>query len=783
MNKYLKKRVLAPIVAVCTFATLGINGTIVSSAAVTATTETETANASGYTFGRVNVTGGGYMPSIIYNKSEKGLVYARSDMGGAYRWDVQNKKWIQIMDKFGFKDWNLTGCESIATDPIDTNRLYIAAGTYTTTGKDNGAILRSTDKGETFERIDLPFKCGGNDAGRQMGERLNVDPNDNSIIYFGSRGTGLWKSTDYGTTWNKVESFTAIGDYAKDWTWDNKPIGIVWEVFDPSSSEKGQPCQTIYVGVANKGKENTIYCSKDGGETWNSVEGQPTYYWENTDKFDGNFLPGRAALATNGMLYISYTNQSGPYDGTHGGVWKYNTKTGEWTDITPVKDPDPNVYFWGYGGMTVDATNPNIIMTSTLNCWYPDANIYRSIDGGKTWTTFWKRDVSDGILRKNAYSMDYSASPWLDWGEVPEYPKMQPKLGWMVGDVEIDPFDSNHVTWQDGATVFGVHDMTNLEQGKKIKVQVEAQGIEETAALDLITPPSGYVQLISATGDVGGFVHTDITKSPNMMTNPTISNCASLDYAELNPNMIVRCGDIGKVGISKDGGKIWTQAKGVISISSDTGGSYLTTGGNISISADGKTVVYSPNGHGVVYSNDNGDHWIDSVGIPDSAKVISDRVNPKKFYAVSNGEFYVSTDGGATFAKTVATLTGTTDMSAIPGVEGDIWIAAGDNGMWHSTDSGKTFQKLSNVEASLVLGFGKAAPGKDYMSIYTHSQIDGVYGIFRSDDTGKSWIRCNDDNHQWGYAGSSITGDPNIFGRFYLATNGMGIVTGELAKK
>jgi xyloglucan-specific exo-beta-1,4-glucanase len=787
VSKYLKKRVVASIVAACAFCTMEINGAIVSAAEINNSSSNvanvETANENGYTFGRVNITGGGYIPAIIFNKSEKDLAYARTDMGGAYRWDPQSKKWIQIMDKFGFKDWNLTGCESIATDPIDTNRLYIAAGTYTTTGEDNGAILRSTDKGETFERINLPFKCGGNDTGRNMGERLNVDPNDNSVIYFGARaGNGLWKSTDYGATWNKVESFTSVGDYHMDYSFDNKAIGVLWQIFDPTSSKEGQPCQTIYVGVANKGKEETIFVTKDGGKTWNPVEGQPTYYWTNTDKFEGNFFPARAALGSNGVLYISYLNMPGPYTSNHGGVWKYNTKTSEWTDITPFKDDDPDVYYWGYSGMTVDASNPDIIMTNSLNIWYPDNNIWRSIDGGKTWSAFYKRDLKDDISRQNYYTLDYSDSPWLDWGKISEYPETQPKIGWNIGDIEIDPFDSNHVVYGTGATVWGTHDVTNLEQGKKVHLKVEAQGIEETAALDLITPPSNEVQLISATGDVGGFVHYDITKSPKMITNPTISNCASLDYAELNPNMVVRCGDIGKVAISKDCGKSWTEAEGKISIG-DTGGDYLTSGGNISISADGKTLVYSPNGHAVVYSNDNGNNWIDSVGVPAKAKVISDRVNPKKFYAVSAGVFYVSTDGGVTFEKTVDTLTGTNDISAIPGVEGDIWAAAGDRGMWHSTNSGKTFEKLSNVEASLVLGFGKAAPGKDYMSIYTHSKINGTYGIYRTDDVGKTWIRLNDDNHQWGYAGSAITGDPRIFGRFYLATNGMGIVLGDLAKK
>ena len=44
-------------------------------------------------------------------------------------------------------------------------------------------------------------------------QRLAVDPNRNSILYFGARsGNGLWKSLDYGKTWNKVMSFTNVGE-------------------------------------------------------------------------------------------------------------------------------------------------------------------------------------------------------------------------------------------------------------------------------------------------------------------------------------------------------------------------------------------------------------------------------------------------------------------------------------------------------------------------------------------------------------------------------------------
>lgn len=66
---------------------------------------------------------------------------------------------------------NQWGIDAIATDPIDTNRVYAAAGLYTISWDPlPGAILRSTDRGNTWQTTTLPFKVGGNMPGRGTGE-------------------------------------------------------------------------------------------------------------------------------------------------------------------------------------------------------------------------------------------------------------------------------------------------------------------------------------------------------------------------------------------------------------------------------------------------------------------------------------------------------------------------------------------------------------------------------------------------------------------------------------
>jgi hypothetical protein len=171
-------------------------------------------------------------------------------------------------------------------------------------------------------------------------------------------------------------------------------------------------------------------------------------------------------------------------------------------------------------------------------------------------------------------------------------------------------------------------------------------------------------------------------------------------------------------------------------------------------------------------------------GIPTGAQVVSDRVNPMKFYGYINGQLYRSTNGGSTFTNGAGPqsglpTTGDIHLQSVPGFENHLWLT-GETGMWRSTDGGVTFTKLgTNVSKSVNVGFGRAAPGASYPAIYAMATIDGVTGVYRSNDQAGTWVRINDNNHQWGNAGQAITGDPRIYGRVYVGTNGRGIQYGD----
>ena len=334
-------------------------------------------SSSPYTWQSVKIVDGGVMPGIYTHPTEPGLMYIRANVGGAYRWNAATSLWIPLTDWLDGTnaDWSLMGIESIALDPTDPDRLYLAAGMYIESWITiNGAILISRNQGRTFDRVNLPFKLGGNDDyGQQGGERLAVNPFQPNQLYLGTHENGLWLSSDYGATWSQMASFpiTATPDL----------VGVVFVRFDPRHQG------TVYVGAYTGG----IYRSTDSGATWQQVPGQPTTLP------DGETLrPMRCALGPDGLLYVTYANSPGLSSIGNGAVYKLNTNNGTWTDITP---PDTQINLWyGYCAVGVDAQRNGTVMVGTWNRWWPGDDFFRSTDGGATWRSLQQYSVRGALF-------------------------------------------------------------------------------------------------------------------------------------------------------------------------------------------------------------------------------------------------------------------------------------------------------------------------------------------------------------------------------------------------
>ena len=334
------------------------------------------------------------------------------------------------------------------------------------------------------------------------------------------------------------------------------------------------------------------------------------------------------------------------------------------------------------------------------------------------------------------------------------------------------------MTYGTGATVYTTVNMTALDNGGDVTIKFNAYGLEENAVFKMVSPPhadGSTPQLYSIMGDLTGFSHMDVNVRPDDAHFMKEGVPQDVDCAWLNPNVAAYTSDNGKmpVRITLDGGKTWNACTAL-----GTGG----TSGTVALSANGSTMLWAPNSTKAetYVSNDNGKTWYVANGLGFQPKMAADKVNPSKIYAACGGQVFASEDGGFNFAPTGALVSDTTTLYTVDGREGHVWALSGSIIMF-SQDGGKTFENLKNFNAR-AMGFGAPKNAGDYPVLYAMGSSDNVNGIFRSADQGKTWQRINDDKHQFGNITPYICGDGSVYGKVYFATNGRGIVMGDIAE-
>jgi len=737
------------------------------------------------TWNCVKFGGGGYVTGLIFHPTSPHVLYARTDIGGAYRWNHQTSSWTPITDGLGFgaAESKFHGVESIAVDPNNDQQVYMATGMYTFEG--NGRLYISSDRGDHWTHVDLPFPIGGNNSGRAMGERLMVDPNKPSTLFYGSRTAGLWKSADSGQTWTQVSSLsTATMNQDQVNAVGGSAMGVELVVYDtdirgPHKAKKhpqdpGTATPTIYTAIAPDyanvaGLSSNLYRSADGGATWTPI----------TTPVSGYHIP-HMVRADDGMFYVVFTQGAGPGAGGPARLYKFDGTN--WT-LLKREDPLGGTNF-GMGGLSVSGSGATtriaLGVSNSWGNWNGQQIVQLSDDGGQTW-----REIE-------AMTPGETASGWVD-------------------DVEIDPSNPDHIMHVHGG---GVIETWNASAAKPTW-KGAITGIEETAAIAVATPPAGApYNFINSSGDVGTWVDTDLNATPTLSPGLGWSNGNSADMAWSDPLYIAGIGVVNSTNTvagywSGDGGKTWAMFSSLPQGAQNTSGE-----SNIVVTARNKA-VWAPANSVPSYTTDNGATWtptnlpaLSGVGINRGYRLAADRQNPNKVYAYNSGgawwnqwsdtaHFWYSTDGGHTFTESSAlkgmspmiTGFGNVSLAVNPNVEGDVWLADG-NAIFHSTDSGMTWTKLSNfasawsgnspfipdAQGATLVALGKAAPGAAYSAaVYVVGVVNGQWGVYRSDDGGVNWTRFNDDAHQYGGIGV-LAADQNIYGRIYFSGTGRGLI-------
>lgn len=793
-----------------------------------------------YQYDNLPIPGGGYVTGFVYDEGEDNTLYARTDIGGVYRYQRKEQKWKSLIDHVSRKDLRECYPSAVAVDRRKPGSLYVACGINEP--QEKGRFAVSEDYGEHFTYYDMPMLVHGNLNGRGAGFRLIIDYSREDTLYYASGQDGLWKTEDGGCTWNKLnvqgeEYMTFI------WASENGNVLVCGTagVTNKEALPEEHRYQDSYGTEVTARRGHSLYISYDGGEGFEEMP-QPASIAPNLYRQMNSRMPGLVALRyfkDENYLYVTFSN-TGRYsyvvergyscdggDTLDGRVLRYEISESEkrvsYEEITPEKQgkhKETQHLAYGFSGICGCKKKPGLLVCSTITREQGDC-VYLSLDYGATW----KKILEDLQVGHMEFRSSYMK---------PEYNGGHSLIHWL-SDMKVNPRNPNEAWFNSGTGVF----VTNNLLAEEVCFTDWCDGIEETVHLNVYGMPSDgklskdKVRVIDIVGDLGGFAFTDITKPCENSFADAEGNryitCINADYAEENPNIVLatprgnwKGKTKGGLILSKDMGKTFTRLPmpfGVserIKMCAENMERPNVNSGWAALSADAKHMVWSMADNiklpveTIVYTHDEGKTY-GKCGIYDKKgqqvkeneqsrmKVFSDRQNSNLFYGFGNdSHMYISKDCGENFYEYEINATfpsmefglidcaNQTEIRGESGKGGVFYLATGKAGLWkysyqQETDTINLVRLTKEGDAVYRVGLGVLRENGDYLTenkaLYICGEIDAEYGFYRSFDDGKSFVRINSDRQMYGEI-NSIDGDCEEFGRFYLATGSRGLLSG-----
>lgn len=697
-----------------------------------------------YTFKPIKTSGGGFVTGFVAHPTTANVIYCRTDVGGAYKWNSSTSTWTQLItksrvpaDAFNISDGEqgpgtvrkiMYPTLAMALDKNNSNILFIV---------NNMGLFKSTNAGSSFSWLqNFVVRVDGNDqnAERCSGERLQIDPQNSNNMLFGSQYSGMYRSTDGGVNWSQVSTSQIPAETTG---------GVMWIQYDGAGK--------IYASVKNNG----IYASTNGGVNWTKIN--------NTASNDGQYV--------NGLLWVSLTNS---------GVWKYNGST--WTNANC---PDNNIE-----DIAVDPTNNQRVYAIKSGI-----SLFRTTNGGGSWTSLTRNMYSSAGWKNTSFNID---AEFLSVGDITIDPSDPSKLWFAegMGMWRATIVDNNNspqfVDVSDGIEEFVVCDLASAHNGRVISSNWDRQGMIINNPDAFPAKQAGYNNAFSSS--------MSIETCP---TNPDFMVLCVSDFGRWGC-----CGENSYSAISSDGGQTWTKMgcidnNGNMAINAGLSYPYKLYAGEIVVSANSTTnMVWVPrSGQDLIYYSTNaGTTWtqasISSNWSGPNApwfgtrKILTpDAMTTGKFYTYSSwngGTTYVSTNGGAnwTAAGTLPYNAYNPIMKYAPGKAGHVWFCTGwdhrggdasQHGLFYSTNSSASYTQVAGVQECWAFGFGKTAAGANYPTIFMYGMINNNFGLYRSTDMGANWSKLVDYPLGIFDATSCIEGDVDVFGKVYVGfgSNGM----------
>ena len=357
--------------------------------------------------------------NIIYLGSGEGLQRPDLAVGdGIYKSTDAGQTWMHL----GLRD--AQQITAIVVDPRNPDRVFVAAEGHPYGPNAERGVFRSLDGGQTFEKVLYKNENIG-------AADLVMDPGDPQILFaalwaarvapweirsgesFIIPGSGLYKSTDGGSSWRQITQGVPA---------EEDGLGRIGIAIAPSNPRR------VYLSVeANKGKGG-IYRSDDAGESWQLV---------NSDHRIGGRGPGAMGIAVApdnpDVLYVANT-----------AAWKSNDAGQSFIGWKGAPGGDDYQRIW------ISSENPRVIAMSA------DQGAAVSVNGGETWSSWYNQPTAQffDVTTDNRFpywvyggqqeSGSVATKSRSDYGEISFRDWSLPGV-FEYGTIAVDPKDSNIV--------------------------------------------------------------------------------------------------------------------------------------------------------------------------------------------------------------------------------------------------------------------------------------------------------------------------------------------------
>ncbi len=578
-------------------------------------------------------------PNTIYVGSGEGLQRPDLSVGdGVYKSTDGGKSWINT----GLKNTQQIG--GLAIDPKNENRVFAAALGHPYGANDERGVYRTVDGAKTWERVLYKDENTG-------AIQVTIDPNNSNIVYadmwagrqgpwengaWNGKESGLFKSTDGGTTWKKLTTGLPTPEQG---------LGRIGFCIAPSNSNR------LYATV-DAGNYGGIYRSDDAGETWTNINADERFWGRGSDFAEIKADPKNADIVYSANVV----------------AWKSMDGGKTWAAFRGAPGGDDYHRIW------INPDNSNIMLIAS------DQGAVITVNGGETFSSWYNQPTAqfyhvsaDNDFPYNVYSGQQEsgsvgiASRGND-GQI-TYREWHPVAAEEYGYVVADPLNPNIVY---GGKI-SRYDKRN-GQAQNISPEAIRSGkyrfIRTAPVLfnpidkktlyyagsvlfktldggnkwDIISPDLSR-ESWDIPASVGIYTKEDMKKMPRRGVIYTVAP----SYVDINT---IWCGtDDGLIHVTKDGGKTWTNVTppSLPSWSKISLMDASHTNANTAYAAVNSIRLDDQRPH-IYKTNDGGKTWTEIVtGLPnDPINVVKeDPVRKGLLFAGSERAVYVSFDDGA----------------------------------------------------------------------------------------------------------------------------------------